>query len=207
MAFFALLFNLEFILNQTALIPLAWMIIGLFLATVLFYAIVIFPFKEGKDPFIHLFSKLPGNQLTVKVYLAFKSYQHQKQTLVITLLMSIVIHISVAFLFFQVAQMIGVSELNLATQFFIMPIGLITIALPIAPGGIGVGHVAFESLYQFVGVSGGADIFNLFIIIQLSVFLLGVIPYLLHSSEYRLPPQGEISEEEEESNPQSRSTI
>ena len=114
----------------------------------------------------------------------------------------------VGFLFFQVAQMIGVSDLNLATQFFIMPIGLITIALPIAPGGVGVGHVAFESLYQFVGVSGGADIFNLFVIIQLSVYLLGVIPYLLHSGEYRLPQKAEISEVEEESNTQkSASTI
>ena len=83
--------------------------------------------------------------------------------------------------------MIGVKELSLATQFFIMPIGLIVVALPIAPGGVGVGHLAFGELYRYVGISEGADIFNLFIIIQLAVYLLGVIPYLLRAGKYRLP--------------------
>ena len=187
MAFFALIFNLNVIASQSALIPLVWMISGLFAATILFYTIIIFPFKEKKDPFISLLGNLPGRNLTIKVYRAFKSYQHQKLTLLVTLTMSIVLHSSVAILFFQIAKMLGVKDLNLATQFFIMPIGLIVVALPIAPGGVGVGHLAFGELYRYVGISEGADIFNLFIIIQLSVFLLGVIPYLLHSGKYRLP--------------------
>ncbi len=206
MAFFALVFNLNWILAQPALISLAGMIGGLFAGTVLFYAIVLFPFKEGKDPFFRIFQKLPGRSITVKVYLAFKSYQHQKLTLLITLLMSIAIHITVAFLFFLIAQMIGVTDLSIFTQFFIMPIGLITIAIPIAPGGVGVGHVAFESLYQLVGISGGADIFNLYVIIQLAVYLLGGIPYLLHSGEYHLPQESEMEMEMEEQETTSETT-
>ncbi|MBF0286376.1 MAG: flippase-like domain-containing protein [SAR324 cluster bacterium] len=198
MAFFALIFNLNWILSKPALASLAGMIGGLFAGTVIFYAIVLYPFKEGKDPFLRLFKKLPGHSITVKVYLAFKSFQHQKPTLLITLLMSIVLHITVAFLFFLVAQMIEVSDLNIFTQFFIMPIGLITIAIPVAPGGVGVGHVAFESLYKLVGISGGADIFNLYVIIQLAVYLLGGIPYLIHSGEYHIPQENEIGMEEQE---------
>ena len=78
-----------------------------------------------------------------------------------------------------------------------MPIGLITIAIPIAPGGIGIGHVAFESLYQLAGLSGGADIFNLYIIVQLAVFLLGGIPYFLYSSNYQIPKNSKKMIEEE----------
>ena len=63
--------------------------------------------------------------------------------------------------------------MGLGTQLFLMPIGLITTAIPLAPGGIGIGHVAFESLYQLVGVAGGADIFNMYIILQLAVYLMG----------------------------------
>jgi hypothetical protein len=74
-----------------------------------------------------------------------------------------------------------------------MPIGLITTAIPLAPGGIGIGHVAFESLYQLVGVSGGADIFNIYIIVQLSVYLLGGIPYFLYNSEYQVPREEDVS--------------
>ena len=81
----------------------------------------------------------------------------------------------------------GIKEMELATQFFLMPVGLITVAIPLAPGGIGIGHAAFESLYQLAGFSGGADIFNLFIIVQLGVFLLGGIPYFIYSSKYKIP--------------------
>ena len=187
MAFLALVLNLELILSQEPLHSLAWMITILFGGTVVFYTIALFPFKEGCDPFIHLFQRLPAKKISLKVYSAFKSYQHQKTTLLLTLLLAIGIHTLIALLFFQVAQLMGIEEMDLATQFFLMPIGLITVAIPLAPGGIGIGHAAFESLYLLAGFSGGADIFNLFIIVQLGVFLLGGIPYFLYSSMYKTP--------------------
>ena len=189
MAFLALVFNLELILSQERLHSLAWMITILFGGTVLFYTITLFPFKEGRDPFIRFFQRLPAKKISLKVYSAFKSYQQQKTTLLLTLLLAIGIHTLIALLFFQVANLMGIEDMELATQFFLMPIGLITVAIPLAPGGIGIGHAAFESLYQLAGYSGGADIFNLFIIVQLGVFLLGGIPYFLYSSKYKIPAE------------------
>ncbi len=189
MAFLALVLNLELILSQERLHSLAWMITVLFGGTVVFYTIALFSFKEGRDPFIRLFQRLPAKKISLKVYSAFKSYQHQKTTLLLTLLLAIGIHTLIALLFFQVAQLMGIEKMDLATQFFLMPIGLITVAIPLAPGGIGIGHAAFESLYQLAGFSGGADIFNLFIIVQLGVFLLGGIPYFLYSSKYKIPEE------------------
>ena len=191
MAFLALVFNLELIMSQENMHPLAWMITAMFLLTLLFYFIAIFPFKEGHDPFILLFNRLPASKLTIKVYSAFKRFQHQKKTLMLTLVIAIVIHSLIALIFLQLAHLIGIKEMNLATQFFLMPIGLITVAIPVAPGGIGIGHIAFESLYQLAGLSGGADIFNLFIIVQLGVFLLGGIPYFLYGNEYKIPDNQE----------------
>ena len=197
MAFLALVFNLELILSQERLHSLAWMITILFGGTVVFYTIALFPFKEGCDPFIRLFQRLPAKKISLKVYSAFKSYQQQKTTLLLTLLLAIGIHTLIALLFFQVANLMGIEDMELATQFFLMPIGLITVAIPLAPGGIGIGHAAFESLYQLVGYSGGADIFNLFIIVQLGVFLLGGIPYFLYSSKYKIPAEQQDLLEEE----------
>ena len=94
-----------------------------------------------------------------------------------------------AFLFLEIALLVTATEIGLGTQLFLMPIGLISTAIPLAPGGIGIGHVAFESLYQLVGVTGGADIFNMYIIMQLAVYLLGGIPYFLYNSEYHIPPE------------------
>ena len=172
MAFCALIFNLEFIWSQSALHSLAWTIMGLFAATVAFYFIALFPFAEGRDPFIQFFSRLPARGFTIKIYTAFKSYQHQKPTLVYTLMLSVGIHMLIGLIFYEVSRLMGILDIELATQFFLMPFGLITVAIPVAPAGIGIGHAAFESLYQLAGHSGGADVFNLFVIVQLSVFLL-----------------------------------
>jgi hypothetical protein len=192
-AFFSLLANLSIFLENPRLHSLIWMIGLLFLATTCFYILVTWPFHDGKDPFLQLFKKLPAARFTTKIYLAFKSYQHQKPILLSTLLIAILIHCLIAFLFWKIAHLLPATEMGLGTQLFLMPIGLITTAIPLAPGGIGIGHVAFESLYQLVGVSGGADIFNIYIIVQLSVYLLGGIPYFLYNSEYQVPREEDVS--------------
>ena len=63
MAFFALVFNFELILSQERLHSLAWIIVALFGGTVLFYSIVLFPFKEGRDPFLRLFQRPACKQI------------------------------------------------------------------------------------------------------------------------------------------------
>jgi glycosyltransferase 2 family protein len=192
MAFFALLCNWPLILAQRKLQPLAIFITILFLLIMLFYALILFPFSEANDPFKRLLRKLPKSQFFLKIYDTFKTYQYHWKTLLATLLISILIQSLAAFLFFLVARMLGLENVDLPTQMFIMPIGLMTTALPIAPGGIGVGHVAFETLYLLIGVEGGADVFNLFIVTQLAVFLLGGIVYFTYSGEFKLPDTDEI---------------
>ncbi len=184
MAFIALLINWPLLISQPRLHPLAYAVSVLFLGIVIFYGIVFFPFKEGKDPFIKVLTILPKNKFSLKIYTTFKSYQNHKKTLLNTLLLSIVIHTSVAFVFVLITGMMGINNMEVATQMFIMPIGLITVAIPIAPGGVGVGHVAFDSLYAIVGIMGGADVFNLYIILQLAVYLMGGIVYFVYNDEY-----------------------
>jgi glycosyltransferase 2 family protein len=186
MAFFALVFNWRLIFSQPNLHPLAIFVVVLFVAIALFYTIILFPFPEGKDPFIRLINTLPKSELFLGVYKTFKIYQHHWRTLATTLIISIIMHALTAFLFFLITRMLNTHQVDIATQMFIMPIGLITMAIPIAPGGIGIGHAAFETLYLLIGVKGGADIFNLFIIIQLAVFLLGGIVYFTYNNEYKV---------------------
>lgn len=40
----------------------------------------------------------------------------------------------------------------------LMPLGYVANALPITPGGLGVGEAAFEQLFKLAGLSGGADV-------------------------------------------------
>lgn len=65
--------------------------------------------------------------------------------------------------------------------FTFIPIGSITVAIPISPGGLGVGHVLFANLFSMAGISNGASLFNLFYICSLANNAIGVIPYLMIS--------------------------
>jgi hypothetical protein len=51
--------------------------------------------------------------------------------------------------------------------------------LPISPGGFGVGHLAFDRLFAAIGLTGGATVFNVFILGQMAPSLIGVVPYLM----------------------------
>lgn len=60
-----------------------------------------------------------------------------------------------------------------------IPLGLMTLALPVAPSGLGVGHAIFQKLFEFSGINNGASLFNLYFVVTLVVNVLGVVPYLL----------------------------
>ncbi len=62
--------------------------------------------------------------------------------------------------------------------FTFIPLGLISIAIPVTPAGLGVGHAIFGTLFAYFGTKTGASIFNLFFIAIQTVNLIGVIPFL-----------------------------
>lgn len=66
-----------------------------------------------------------------------------------------------------------------------IPIGLMTLALPVAPSGLGVGHAIFQKLFEFSGIENGASLFNLYFVVTLVVNVCGVIPYLLTKTKLK----------------------
>lgn len=76
----------------------------------------------------------------------------------------------------------GVSPVTAAAIAFI---GLIVNAIPITPGGIGVGEAAFEGLFALVGFSGGARLLLSWRFGQLPFLLLGAVYFARHREEMR----------------------
>ena len=70
-------------------------------------------------------------------------------------------------------------KIPLSYTFSFIPIGLIATAIPISPGGLGVGHVLFANLFMLVGIDNGASLFNLFYLAAFLHNFSGIIPYLL----------------------------
>ena len=60
----------------------------------------------------------------------------------------------------------------------LIPLGLLANAIPITPGGLGVGEAAFDSLFGLAGLSGGAEIMLAWRLFILAFGLVGLVFYL-----------------------------
>lgn len=123
--------------------------------------------------------RLPFGETLYKFYDTIHDYRNRSVVLFQAMALSFLAQISTILCFVVVAQV-----LNLSVPFMgllvVVPLGVISTALPIAPAGIGVGQAAFFVLFKlYLGfeVSLGPTGVTM---IQLSQFLLGLIGAYLY---------------------------
>ena len=114
----------------------------------------------------------------LKAFDAWSAYRESPTVLWGSLFLSTVTHSTIVLSILFCARALGETQMQAYQIFLLAPIGLLTIALPIAPAGLGVGHVAFNALFISVGSKLGAEIFTLFITLQICINLSGVIFYI-----------------------------
>ena len=109
------------------------------------------------------------------------------KNLAVALGLSMTVHaLSMAF-FTALAVAITAQNVHYAEVASVYPFGVLSIVVPVSPGGIGVGHVAFERLFALIGLTGGASVFNAYLVAQILPALLGVFPYLALRRDHALP--------------------
>jgi hypothetical protein len=113
--------------------------------------------------------------------------------------LSMIIQSVAVFIFWFLTAPYAEGDFTLMKAFTIMPIGFISIAVPIAPAGLGVGHVVFEKLLGFFSITNGASLFNIYFFVVLISNITGVIPYLTHSAGKKNIHLEDIEELEKES--------
>ncbi len=69
---------------------------------------------------------------------------------------------------------------TVADYLVFVPLGVLTTMLPVAPVGLGVGHVAFLTLFQLAGSREGANLFSLCTAVVILWSLAGGLFYLGH---------------------------
>lgn len=67
---------------------------------------------------------------------------------------------------------------SLVKLYFLIPLGIFTMMLPISFSGLGIGHIAFSKLLALENIYNGADVFNIFFTFSYLFNLLGFIPFL-----------------------------
>jgi glycosyltransferase 2 family protein len=115
-----------------------------------------------------------------KILDTFRLYKRHPLTIIKCLLLSILIQsIAITYIWFIVQHLNPNQNVPFSGFIAILPIAILFTALPLAPGGIGVGHLAFDRMFAMIGISNGADVFNIYLIGTIALNMTGMIPYLL----------------------------
>ena len=152
--------------------------LSLFLGVIVFFAFLFLPFK-GQTFLKCYLKKVPivgemFGRLLTQVWNIGKS----KSTVLKVISLSILVQfLGILAFWFLIFPFILETSLSFYSFMTLAPMGFMAIAIPISPSGLGVGHVAFEFLFESYGVEKGASLFNLFFLFQVAVNALGAIPY------------------------------
>lgn len=104
---------------------------------------------------------------------------------------SSLMHLGNAAYFLYLARHLGNPEASYGQMLMVFPVGMLSLVVPISVSGLGVGHFMFDELFAILGLQGGANVFNAYTVAQLSLCLLGAIPYLVMRSRNFAPATAE----------------
>lgn len=151
-----------------------------FFGSCVFLGFVFVKYKDGKDPFEKILSlQLPIFPTLLGIYRALRAYRERPGILFGTIGLSIVVQLMFMAFMGYIGTLMYPGAFNASLLPTIFPFGILVTAVPLAPGGLGVGHAAFDNLFSMVGLPGGANVFNIYALSQLGLNLLCFIPYLM----------------------------
>lgn len=158
----------------------------LFIGVIAFFFTLFFPSKwQGK--ILELVNLIPiigkhTRKTLEQVWIIGRS----KKSVITCLIMSIIMQANMVFMIWFIARPFFDAPLSLYLAYTFVPLGLMAIAIPISPAGLGVGHAIFGSLFSYYGITGGASLFNLYFLVMITVNLMGLIPYLYSGKRHTI---------------------
>jgi uncharacterized protein (TIRG00374 family) len=134
-----------------------------------------------------LLQQIPRGQYLARVLATCQTAGSHPGSLGVSLIVSLGVHVSMTLatlLIVQVTHPEGVSLL----MALLIPLGFVANALPLTPGGLGVGEAAFDQLFQLVGFSGGAVALLGWRLLMLLIGLPGLVVYIF-AKQHAVAPQ------------------
>jgi len=180
---FGLLIDLKAVLKQPALSSLAIMIVLILFALILMTFIGLSNRVHKNKFFNKLMAKIPFSGTINKIYTAFHAYRETHRYLTYALLLSLLNHAMNITAFYIITKALGFGGLGLYAYIFIVPIGMITTAIPLTPAGIGIGQAAYLKLFEWsLGhpTTIGADAITVWQALALVIFMAGGYFYITY---------------------------
>jgi len=187
--FAALLFNYDTILSNPHLKALALTISIYILISIL--AVTAFISKRVKHFFIthglnKLFDKLPQKELLSKIYGAFHVYSDKKINLLKIIAITLPLDLLIIYIFYLLGRELGDQSMTFGSYLTAVPVGLLLMAIPLTPAGIGVGQGVFYTLFLWFGATSGkigASVITAYQILTICVNLCFALFYISNKKE------------------------
>jgi len=115
------------------------------------------------------------------VFDALHEYRARRTVIPIALGLSVMNQALSCAMYYLALRATGVTDLPASQFFLIVPLGLVTMAIPISPGGIGVGQAAFFTLFRIVApeyAAAGTDALTVFQLMFILVCISGLYWYI-----------------------------
>jgi uncharacterized membrane protein YbhN (UPF0104 family) len=93
-----------------------------------------------------------------RMLLLWENLVDTRKRLIGLTVLGIFIHTAAVVMFWVIASPYAEGSFDLKYAFSFVPLGFVAIAIPIAPSGLGVGHVIFDKLFSFFNVMNGASL-------------------------------------------------
>ena len=148
-----------------------------------FWGLMLLPSKPEGGLVTQTLGKLPFSGLTLKVYGSFRAYRHHKGVIFYSILIALLGQLTLCYLFWAVLAALNNAPAAPSIFVFVVPLGSLATTLPFTPGGLGVGHAAYEYLFMLNQVPNGANAFNIYALVRIALSLFGVIAYLKYKHD------------------------
>ena len=130
--------------------------------------------------------RLPGSAVISRVIESLLEYRDRPRVVLRAIAVSSVAQALGCLAFYLSASALGYTDIPIRSCLLVVPLGLVATAIPVSPGGIGVGQAAFYALFTLVpGATGamGANICTVFQGLTLLMNLTGLVFYLTYKRE------------------------
>ena len=181
-----LLLNIRSVSKEPALRSLGLVIVAMLLGLILMAFLGLSRRVNRNRLFNKLMSKIPFSEMFNKVYQAFHAYRNEHKYLTYALLISFFNHALNIIAFYLITLALGFNELSIYSYLFIVPMGMITTAIPLTPAGIGIGQAAFLKLFEWslgTKTTIGADAITIWQAVSIVIFMLGGYFYITYKKD------------------------
>ncbi len=132
----------------------------------------------------HIFKWIPS--FLTNMAQSFGSYRNHPKIIGWASLLTIFNFLANILLYYLAVEALGSEKLPLIQYFFLIPLGMFAMSLPISPAGLGVGQGVFLKLFEWAHgkpLTVGADMVTLVQMVIISWALVGLCVYILHKEK------------------------